>query len=520
MKIYAKDFCQIVQGQWLAKEPSLDGVLNGVSIDSRDPEDFSQKVFFAIKGQRRDGHDFVWDVLKKDIGVLVVCSDFAKRFSSRLLEAQCNQSFLVCSVKDTLVALHRLAQHWRQQNKWKVIGITGSAGKTSTKHFCQLLLEQHFKVKSSPKSFNNHYGVPLAILSASEDLDFFIQEIGMNQKGEIAFLSQLVQPDIAVVLQVGSSHIGLLGSKEEIAKEKEQIYHHTSRDAVLVFNRDNVYTQSMLEKIKKLMPTKTILSFSSQDASADVFLSLKEVLEDSLVLTGHIEKETASNIKVNIVGSAHLSNLSAAGAVAMAAGMKPDQIWQALPACKLPPGRNQWVNLKCGARVLFDAYNASAESVMALLDHFLSFIIQGKRILILGDFLEMGSYLEPFHQHLADRLYRYQQESDSQQQLHRIWFIGSQAELFGQSMAKAGWLKQNIVCGEEVKQHWNKKVNELKQNATHFVPVYLSNSDDLYLADKILSMLDPSFVLALKASRKMQMEKILDRWQPVDFHAL
>ena len=419
-----------------------------------------------------------------------------------------------------------------------------------------------------------------------------------------------------MVVQVGSSHIGLLGSKEEIAKEKEQIYHHASQKAVLVFNGDNPYTQSMYEKIKVLMPEKRILRFSSKDMASDVFLQLKEVQEDSLFITGHLGEQSFSHqhnlqsihlfprlksllkssdmrfaakraysrfalkaelvliklfkrgnlqdlhscdkgagnrsacesretfgkhdlqsrdmgaeesrrsvsgdlpLCVPVVGAAHLCNLMAAATVAMAAGMTSSQIWEGLSICRLPVGRNQWVRLKCGARVLFDAYNASAESVMALLDHFLSSVVKGQRILILGDFLEMGSYLEPFHQQLAERLCRYQVEKDSYLRLRMIWFIGSQAKLFGKSMEGTDWLKQNIVSGSEVKYKWNEEVKKLKQNTVDSVPVYLSESDDLYLADKILSVLDPSFVLAFKASRKMRMEKILEQWQPVDFHAL
>ena len=236
MKIQVKDFCQVVGGRWFGQEPVgawQDKVLDRVSIDSRDignhdlqssdkgagnrgGGESSQTLtckhgvqsrdmgavesrrshsplgggFFAIKGQRRDGHDFVWDVLKKDISVVVVCSDFIERFSSQLREIQCDRSFLICSVEDTLVALHRLACHWRQQNKWKVIGITGSAGKTTTKHFCQLLLERHFKVQSSSKSFNNYYGVPLALLSAPPDLDFFYsRDWYESERGDCFFKS-------------------------------------------------------------------------------------------------------------------------------------------------------------------------------------------------------------------------------------------------------------------------------------------------------------------------------------------
>ena len=172
---------------------------------------------------------------------------------------------VVIQVPDTLKALQALASYWRKKNNFQVIGITGSAGKTTTKFFCQTLLEKSFVVQASPKSFNNHYGVPLSLLSANQDTNFLIQEIGMNQVGEIASLSRLADPDIVTVTQVGDSHIGILKGKANIAHEKEQIY-LTCPKALPVFNKDNPWTKAMYERWKKHQPVKkTALVFSAQD---------------------------------------------------------------------------------------------------------------------------------------------------------------------------------------------------------------------------------------------------------------
>ncbi len=547
-----KSLCQVVQGQW-ANPPLNDKeqsrcYLSSLksSIDSRE-EDLKGKIFFAIKGSRFDGHNFLKEVIVKKASALVLCATTWQKIKHTLAfshnsktqsiaQSGANPTPPVILVKDTLKALQALASYWREQNHWKLIGITGSVGKTTTKHFCLQLLQRHFKTLASVKSFNNYYGVPLSLLSAPKDLDFFIQEIGMNRQGEIAFLTKIAKPDIALVTQVGTSHIGMLGQKKDIAYEKAQIYRHAHDDATLVFNKDNVYTRKMYEKFKK--QAKRAVGFSCQDKTADVFLQVKTVGLDYLVLTGHIQG-VSKQVRVPVTGKAHLNNLLSAVAVAVAAGVSPSQLWEGLAHCTMPMGRNQWVNLHCGARALFDGYNASPESVMGMLEHFLSPVVRGKKVLILGDFLELGSFLQKWHQDLAKVLCQFQSQADEACGLHLVWFIGSQAELFAKALAKAGWQK---VCESSFLPKDLSKA--LLKSKTGFVPdasmpdadmsgrgkaeayvlalprVYLSKKADIELADKIHSMLDKSFVLAFKASRKVQMENVLQLFQPVNFHAL
>ena len=466
MNLSVEELCSVVQGRFLQKVDQSS--FTGVSIDSREAN-LNQKIFFAIQGTRFDGHDFLQQTLKAGAGVLVVHKNLSIEVNS----------VPVIKVDDTLKALHRLAFHWRKKNKFLVVGITGSAGKTTTKIFCLKLLENTFSVIGSPKSFNNIYGVPLTLLSAKEDTDIVIQEIGMNQKGEIKFLCQLAQPDMVTVTQVGDSHIGMLGNKNEIVREKKEIYLN-ALNAVQVFNWDNVYTKRMYEDLRECGQLKKTIIFSSKDEKADVFLQIKEVKKFSLSVAGHF-RGVRGFVSVPVVGAAHLNNLMAAAALALASGLTGDQVWERLPFCRLPVGRNQWLDLSSGAQALFDAYNASPESVMALLEYFLSSVIKEKKILILGDFLELGSYLESFQKQVASKL--------SESEVFLVWFIGSQADSFAQALKKAN-------CSAKL---------------------YFSKCFDPDIAEDILSMLNPSFSLAFKASRKMQMEKVLMHFQPVKF---
>ena len=458
MNLNVEKLCSVLEGCFLNKVPQSS--FRGVSIDSRD-SDLKKKIFFAIKGSQFDGHDFLQQALKADVGAVVV----HKRKSLK------TNSTTVIQVDDTLKALHRLASYWRKKTQISVIGITGSTGKTTSKNFCHTLLGKSFSVIASPKSFNNMYGVPLTLLSAKEDTNILIQEMGMNQKGEIKTLCHLAQPDIVTVTQVGSSHIGILGSKKEIAQEKEEIYLNSPK-AISVFNWDDSYTKAMYKRWVQRESSGKTICFSSQNKKADVFLQIEHVKKSSLSVVGHLQGVQGS-VSVPIVGEAHLNNLLVGGALALAAGLKEDQIWKGFSLCRLPHGRNEWSTLSSGAQALFDAYNASPESVMALLDYFLSPVVTGKKFLILGDFLELGAYLECFQKKVAEKL--------AKSEVSLIWFIGTQADSFTKALKRAGY-KAELYFSE------------------HFAP---------QLAKKILSMLNPSVTLAFKASRKVQLENVL-----------
>ncbi len=471
MKLKVQELCLVMDGQ-LVQRAKKELPIIGVSIDSREAK-LSGKIFFAIQGKRLNGHDFIEEALKKGVAVLVVHSNVSNEMLRRFF------SVSVIQVKDTLKALQNLSIHWREKIGFSVIGITGSVGKTTTKHFCFRLMEKFTSVQMNPKSFNNEYGVPLSLLHVREGTDFLIQEIGTSAKGEIQSLCQIARPDIVTVVQVGQAHIGNLGSEDEIAREKEQIYLHSSPKAKAVFNLDNPHTYAMYKSFQSQKSKKECLTFSTKNKKADVFLEVKTIAVSHLVVSGHFQGVSAST-QVPIVGEAHIHNLMAGGCLALLAGLKPAQVWESLPFCDLPSGRNQWFRLSSGAKALFDAYNASPESVMALLDYFFSPVVKGKKILILGDFLELGSKLEAFQKKLASRL--------SQSEVFLIWFIGTQADSLGKALREAS-------CSAKI---------------------YLSSSYEEKLAKKIINMLNPSFVLALKASRKMRMEKILQHLEPLD----
>ena len=472
MNLSAQELCSAIRGQFVQRGDHA--YWTGVSIDSRE-KSLKGKVFFALRGPRFDGHDFLTKAVQKGAEGLVIDQAFS---DGPALFASKDSQPTVIKVKDTLKALKALASYWRRKHTFQVIGITGSSGKTTTKLFCQILIEKAFSVQASPKSFNNHYGVPLSLLSANENTDILIQEIGMNQKGEVASLTRLARPDTVVVTEVASSHIGLLGGKDNIAKEKEQIY-RTCPSALPVFNGDNAWTKLMYERWKKRrFAGQKAFVFSSQDKKADIFLKVKKAKKDHLWLSGHIQG-VKGNVLVPVTGSVHLNNIMCSVALALATGLTEKTIWDRLPLCHLPPGRNQWIKLACGAEVLFDGYNASPESVMALLRHFLSPVVHGKKVLILGDFLELGDFLAGFQKTVAEFL--------AKNPVQVVWIIGDQAPSLATALKQAGYS----------------------------AVIYSNNCFDLKRARHIKSFLNAEYVMAFKGSRKSQLEKVLKCFEPL-----
>lgn len=484
MNLTIEELCKAVDGQLQQNSSSTKkNDFKGVSIDSRE-KDLKGKIFFAIQGSQFDGHDFIDEAIQKQVGALVIHSTKKDQMRKHSIQIP------VVQVEDTTQALQKLSAYWQKKNDLKVIGITGSTGKTTTKYFCLKLMKQEFSVIASPKSYNNTYGVSLTVLSAGvvssstvasgKKPDYIIQEMGMNHPGEIKSLCQIAPPCISAVVNVGSSHIGFMGDIKNIAKEKEQIYKNSTAEAIHIYNLDNPYTKFMYDSHTDSQ--KRILTFSSHDKNADVFLRIDQCEADSLKVAGHFQGVSGS-AQVPITGAAHLNNLMCAAAVALAAGLPPDHLWSNLSLCHLPGGRNQWVDLSSGAKVLFDAYNASPESTIALMDHFLSQEVTGEKALILGDFMELGSYLPNFYQTLAQKL------TEVQKALSFICFIGEQREMFKEALSRSG-------CQTEL---------------------ILSENFDHQLAQKIMSMLNPSSVLAFKASRKVQLEKFLMYFEPINF---
>jgi UDP-N-acetylmuramoyl-tripeptide--D-alanyl-D-alanine ligase len=342
---------------------------DGVGTDTR--KSLHGKLFIALKGDNFDAHEFLSEAQKAGAKAALV---------HRRPEGL-DPSFPLFEVDDSLIALQALATYWRLKHKFLVLGVTGSNGKTTTKEFAKAVIGSKKRTYASQGSFNNHWGVPISLLSADPDCEVVVQEMGMNHKGEIAALCAIARPDVVLCTMVGTSHIGELGSQRGVAEAKEEIYIH-SPQASYIFNCDNEFTRAMYDKYKN--HKVGVRTFSSFNEDADVHLRADRFDLNGLHLVGHIGGEKGE-AQVKSFGRQNVVNLMAASSLALAAGLKPKDIWAALPLCAGAWGRNQWLEHDSGARVLFDAYNANPESMSALLKNLYELMdVPGRRILILG----------------------------------------------------------------------------------------------------------------------------------------
>ena len=414
----------------LSKKSSL---FLAVGTDSR--KALKDKVFFALKGSNFDGHDFLNPAFQKGATAFVV--------SDREKSQSLPKTAHVILVPDTLKALTQLAKAWRQKQKLKIIGITGSNGKTTTCHFTKTLLSA-LSPYASPKSYNNAIGVSLSILSVPKKEALLIQEIGTNQPGEIAFLTKLCQPFISLVTMVGPSHLLAFKSLSAIAKEKKQIY-LTEHKNLRVFNKDNPWTLKMWEEFSS-SGTKTAgkksgqtgWAFSSKQGEADLCFEFQGEAKNKASTSSAPSfyrpikakiGDWSGQSEVTFCDPQNLSNLMGAATIALALGLEPSQIATHLKLCRLPEARQQWFYLKDqNWRLCFDAYNANPASMSLFLNSMAKVGAGDKRVLILGDMRELGDLAEFYHKQLA----QHKSLLDSK----AIFFIGEYGDIVEQELKK------------------------------------------------------------------------------------
>ena len=393
---------------------------HGVGTDTR--KDLTGQLFLALKGEQFDAHQFILKAIDQGAtGVLV------HEVSAELSALQ--SKVTIIQVPDTLEALQDLARAIRKKLKTKVVALTGSNGKTTTKEFTATILETQKKVHYSKGSFNNHWGLPFSLLDLEAEHEVVVLEMGMNHANEITRLVEIAEPDIVVCTTVGTAHMEHFGSQMGIAKAKEEIYEFSPPLATRVYNIDDPLTRKMWDRGQTRFHEATILTFSNQDPKADLFFEFVSMTLSELTIKGHIAGE-AGQAKVPVFGRQNLVNLAAAASLALAAGMKPKEIWPALEKCRTNWGRNQLLNLKSGAQMIFDGYNANPDSMKALIENVKNVKIQGRKIGVFGEMLELGDFSAGFHQEIAEVI--------GQAGFDSIYFVGADAEAFRRGLGNVG----------------------------------------------------------------------------------
>ncbi|WEA44643.1 UDP-N-acetylmuramoyl-tripeptide--D-alanyl-D-alanine ligase [Priestia aryabhattai] len=356
--------------------------IEGVSIDTRTIQ--QGNLYIPIKGERFNGHTFVDKAIENGAVATLWNKD----------EENPPTDISVILVDDTLEALQQLAKSYRHELDIKVVGITGSNGKTTAKDMVKAVLDTTYRVLKTDGNFNNHIGMPLTILRLDETHDIAVLEMGMSSRGEIEFLSNLAEPDVAIITNIGESHLQDLGSRDGIAEAKLEITSGLAPTGQLVYNGDEPLLTSRV--VNPLFETVTFGSSEQND------LYPSAISAEELGTTFTVSRETTYSFFIPVLGKHNVHNALSAIAVGHYFGLDNETIAKGLKELKLTNMRMELVKRTDGLTFINDAYNASPTSVKAAIT--LMHDLEGykQKILVLGDMLELGDQEKEFHKEVGE----------------------------------------------------------------------------------------------------------------------
>jgi UDP-N-acetylmuramoyl-tripeptide--D-alanyl-D-alanine ligase len=439
----------------------------GYSIDSRTVQ--PGELFFAVKGERLDGHDFVEQALSRGAMGAVVRTDQLARYS--------NAAGLL-AVDDTLAALQTLATAVRKMWGKTAIGVTGSMGKTTTKEAMAHLLAIKYRVHRTKGNFNNHFGLPLGLLNLEPEYDLAVVEMGMSHPGEIAALAGIALPNQAVVTNVAPVHLENFDSIAGIARAKYELIEALPHGGTAVLNSDDEYVCQFGRDFKGKVvlfgwkPTAGVL--------ADVRAENIEVLGPEGTRFDLISREVRQSMQSPLLGQHNVYNVLAAAAIALEHGITPSEIAAALPSLQPPDKRGQVVQLG-NITVLYDCYNSSPKALMAAVDTLAAMPAQ-RRIVVAGEMLELGATSEQLHRECGRYIAGNAAGSQAGSKIDFLLGVRGLAKPMVEAAHEAGMKAEFVATPEEAGEWLSRETRE-------------------------------GDVVLLKASRGVKLEKALETWQ-------
>ncbi len=383
-----KEIIRVTKGKLIQGDPNL--ICQNFSKDTRTIQ--KKDTYIAIKGEKFDGNLFLKQALEKGADCAIV--------SDIQVEKEVWKSYqdkAIIKVEDTLEALYQIARLKRSYYQIPVIAITGSVGKTSTKDIVASVVSQKYKTLKTIGNNNNNIGLPFTILKL-QDEEAMVLEMGMNHFGEISLLTSIAKPNLCIITNIGTSHIGNLGSRENILKAKLEILEGTN-DPTIIINNDNDLLHKWQEENKE---KRNIITYGIQKTS-DVEAKNIELEEEGSQFVCEI-KGHKTKIHVPVGGSHFVLNALCAVTIGEVLGIEKEKIKKGIGEFKLTKKRMDIVLLKNGIKIINDAYNASFESMQASL----KYLAKGKekrKIAVLGDMLELGKYSEKLHEKVGKEVY-------------------------------------------------------------------------------------------------------------------
>ena len=458
MDIKVKDIIKICDAQLVYGNE--EEICQNFSKDTREIK--KDDVYIGIKGENFDGNALYEKALENGAKVCIlenieIPEHIIERYKDRT----------IIKVKNTIKAIQEIATYKREMYNIPVIAVTGSVGKTSTKDILASVISKKYKVLKTQGNLNNHIGLPLTILKL-KDHTAMVVEMGMNSLGEISVLSNIAKPTISVITNVGTAHIGILGSRENILKAKLEILDGMSKDGTLVINNDN----DMLNNWNKNNNTYNVATSGSNNDS-DVMakdIKFEEYSTEFLAIT----KNEELNVKVPVGGEHFVYNALCSIVVGKLLNIDNKEILKGIEEFELTKNRMEIKKNKNNVTIINDCYNANYDSMKASLEY-LSKSKLKRKIAVLGDMLELGEYSKQLH------------------------------EKVGVEVAK-NKIDILITVGKEAKNILNKAISMgmEKENAYNFE----TNEQAIELLNKILK---PEDIVLVKASNGMHFNKIIEK---------
>ena len=342
--------------------------LDGVTTDSR--KNCASKLFVALNGPNFDGHDYVEAAVKGEASAVMVHRPYTG-------------SLPAVRVRDTSEALLELGRAWRQKYPVPTVGVTGSAGKTTVKEMLGAIMSLTGQGVVTAGNLNNHIGVPLTLTRLGAGDQYAVIEMGMSNRGEISRLSKITRPNVAIITNAGAAHLEGLGSVDEVAKAKAEIFEGLQKGGVAVINADDSYADFW----KKMAGSNKQVTFG-QSPDADIRVTLMEETPSGQKLSMTLEKQEL-NIHLPLTGLHNALNAAAAAAAARAIGVSFEHIVKGLESLRAISGRSNVLQVN-GFTLIDDAYNANPLSMNAAIEMLVAQKGE-RRILALGDMAELGA---------------------------------------------------------------------------------------------------------------------------------
>lgn len=402
------------------------------AIDSR--QVIPGSLFVAIPGEKVDGHNYLPDAFKRGASFALIQRDVDASFPTLDLRAGAPAAATLeadsptcLRVDNTVSALQQVARYWRRKLDIRVVGITGSVGKSTTKETIAEVLGVRYRTLKSPGNLNNEIGLPLSILRLGSGYERAVLEMGFYVPGEIAFLCDIAQPQIGVVSNIGTVHAERAGSQENIFLGKSELVQSLPADGIAILNFDDPWVRKMEEK------TKARVFFYGLSPEADLWADQIEGLGlDGIRFRLHYKGETL-HTRVPMIGRHSIHTVLRAASV----GLNDGLTWQEIIA-GLAQSNSQLrlvaVRTAIGALILDDTYNASPESMLAALN--LLDELDGRKIAVLGDMLELGPYERQGHEMVGMR---------AAQVAQTLITLGTRAHMIAESARRAGMKAPNIL---------------------------------------------------------------------------